>query len=203
MRTATRIHPSSLLAATFRVVAPTIRPGTGRWTTSTSDSTRTATPGRTARRGAHPRPRRLGAALIGGAVLGDAAARRARVATPPVAASIRTSRTTGSTFSCSASSVRFAFVLGYAAGQAANRRHDARVFLLSLAFMATGGFLGLHALGPPTSCSLEDPSRLPGSDPDRADGERRLRGRLGVRRHPVRASHPPSSGVARCYGLPC
>ena len=42
-----------------------------------------------------------------------------------------------------------AFVLGYAAGDAANRRRDARVFLLSLAFMATGGFLGLHALGTP------------------------------------------------------
>ena len=41
----------------------------------------------------------------------------------------------------------FAFVLGYGAGEAANRRGDARVFLLSLAFMTTGGFLGLHALG--------------------------------------------------------
>jgi class 3 adenylate cyclase len=40
-----------------------------------------------------------------------------------------------------------AFILGYAAGVAANRRGDARVLLLSLAFMATGGFLGLHALG--------------------------------------------------------
>ncbi len=40
-----------------------------------------------------------------------------------------------------------AFVLGFAAGEAANRRGDARVLLLSLAFMATGGFLGLHALG--------------------------------------------------------
>src|SRR3954454_22154349 len=40
-----------------------------------------------------------------------------------------------------------ALILGYAAGEAANRRGDARVLLLSLAFMATGGFLGLHALG--------------------------------------------------------
>ncbi len=40
-----------------------------------------------------------------------------------------------------------AFALGYAAGEAAERRRDARVLLLSLAFMATGGFLGLHALG--------------------------------------------------------
>ena len=40
-----------------------------------------------------------------------------------------------------------AFVLGYTAGEAANRRGDARVLLLSLAFMATGGFMGLHAAG--------------------------------------------------------
>jgi adenylate cyclase len=39
------------------------------------------------------------------------------------------------------------FILGYAAGEAANRRGDARVLLLSLAFMATGGFMGLHAMG--------------------------------------------------------
>jgi adenylate cyclase len=39
------------------------------------------------------------------------------------------------------------FALGYAAGGAANRRGDARVLLISLAFLATGGFLGLHALG--------------------------------------------------------
>ena len=43
----------------------------------------------------------------------------------------------------------FAFGLGYAAGEAAKRRGDARVLLLSLAFMATGGFMGLHALGTP------------------------------------------------------
>src|SRR5262249_20226357 len=40
-----------------------------------------------------------------------------------------------------------AFGLGYTAGEAANRRGDARVLLLSLAFMATGGFMWLHALG--------------------------------------------------------
>ena len=38
-------------------------------------------------------------------------------------------------------------LLAYAAGEAANRRGDARVLLISLAFLATGGFLGLHALG--------------------------------------------------------
>jgi adenylate cyclase len=42
------------------------------------------------------------------------------------------------------------FGLGYTAGEAANRRGDARVLLLSLAFMATGGFLLLHALGTPS-----------------------------------------------------
>jgi hypothetical protein len=39
--------------------------------------------------------------------------------------------------------------LAYFAGQAADRRGDARVFLLSLAFLATGGFLAVHAIGTP------------------------------------------------------
>ena len=46
-----------------------------------------------------------------------------------------------------------AFVLGYAAGEAANRRGDARVLLLSLAFMATGGFMGRTPSGHPASSS--------------------------------------------------
>jgi class 3 adenylate cyclase len=37
--------------------------------------------------------------------------------------------------------------LSLVAGQAAKRRGDARVLLLSLAFLATGGFMALHALG--------------------------------------------------------
>jgi len=41
----------------------------------------------------------------------------------------------------------FAFALGFAAGEAAERRSDARVLLLSLAFMTTGGFMLLHAIG--------------------------------------------------------
>ena len=45
------------------------------------------------------------------------------------------------------------FVLAYAAGEAAERRGDARVLLMSLAFLATGGFLALHALGTPGSSS--------------------------------------------------
>jgi class 3 adenylate cyclase len=39
--------------------------------------------------------------------------------------------------------------LGYVAGEAATKRGDARVLLISLAFLATGGFLALHALGTP------------------------------------------------------
>jgi class 3 adenylate cyclase len=39
--------------------------------------------------------------------------------------------------------------LAYVAGQASDRRGDARVFLLSLAFLATGGFLAVHAIGTP------------------------------------------------------
>jgi adenylate cyclase len=41
------------------------------------------------------------------------------------------------------------FVLSYAAADAARRRGDARVLLISLAFLATGGVLGLHGLGTP------------------------------------------------------
>jgi adenylate cyclase len=37
--------------------------------------------------------------------------------------------------------------LGFAAGEAAELRGDARVLLLSLAFMATGGFMLLHSIG--------------------------------------------------------
>ena len=42
------------------------------------------------------------------------------------------------------------FILAYAAGEAADRRGDARVLLISLAFLSTGAFLSLHALGTPT-----------------------------------------------------
>ena len=41
------------------------------------------------------------------------------------------------------------FGLGYAVSAAARRRRDARLFLISLAFMASAGFLGLHALATP------------------------------------------------------
>ncbi len=40
-------------------------------------------------------------------------------------------------------------VLGYLAGEAARRLADARLFLVSLAFMTSAGFLGLHALATP------------------------------------------------------
>jgi class 3 adenylate cyclase len=42
-----------------------------------------------------------------------------------------------------------ACILAYLAGQAANRRGDARVLLLSVAFLVTGAFLAVHALGTP------------------------------------------------------
>ncbi|MEA2310345.1 MAG: adenylate cyclase, partial [Solirubrobacteraceae bacterium] len=41
-------------------------------------------------------------------------------------------------------------VLAYTAGEAADRRGDARVLLISLMFLSTGAFLGLHAIGTPT-----------------------------------------------------
>jgi adenylate cyclase len=39
--------------------------------------------------------------------------------------------------------------LGYGVGAAARRRRDARLFLVSLAFVSAAGFLGLHALATP------------------------------------------------------
>jgi class 3 adenylate cyclase len=39
--------------------------------------------------------------------------------------------------------------LAYATGSAARQRNDARVFLVSLSFLAAAGFLGLHALATP------------------------------------------------------
>lgn len=45
--------------------------------------------------------------------------------------------------------------LAYTTGSAARRRNDARVFLVSLSFLAAAGFLGLHALATP-AVLLED-----------------------------------------------
>jgi class 3 adenylate cyclase len=42
-----------------------------------------------------------------------------------------------------------AMVLGYSVTNAARRRRDARLLLISLGFIAAAGFLGLHALGTP------------------------------------------------------
>jgi class 3 adenylate cyclase len=49
--------------------------------------------------------------------------------------------------------------LASVAGEAAERRGDARVFLLSLAFLVTGGFLAVHAIGTPGVVLHDD---LPG-----------------------------------------
>ena len=46
-------------------------------------------------------------------------------------------------------------VLGLAASEAARRRGDARAFLVSLAFLVSAGFLGLHALATPTPSSRD------------------------------------------------
>src|ERR687897_2206132 len=43
-----------------------------------------------------------------------------------------------------------ATALGFSVTTAARRRRDARLFLISLAFIASSGFLGLHALATPT-----------------------------------------------------
>jgi len=43
-----------------------------------------------------------------------------------------------------------AMILGYSVSTAALRRRDARLFLISLGFLAAAGFLGLHALATPS-----------------------------------------------------
>ena len=51
--------------------------------------------------------------------------------------------------------------LAYATSAAAYRRNDARVFLVSLAFLASAGFLVLHALATPgvaSACSARNPA---------------------------------------------
>ena len=48
-------------------------------------------------------------------------------------------------------------VLGYLAGEAARRLDDARLFLVSLSFITSAGFLGLHALATP-GVLLEKPN---------------------------------------------
>jgi ABC-type branched-subunit amino acid transport system permease subunit len=50
-----------------------------------------------------------------------------------------------------------ATALGYAVSAAARRRRDARLLLISFAFIASSGFLGLHALATPGSCSGRTP----------------------------------------------
>ena len=48
-------------------------------------------------------------------------------------------------------------MLGYLAGEAARRLDDARLFLVSLAFVTSAGFLALHALATP-GVLLEKPN---------------------------------------------
>src|SRR5687767_14463239 len=48
-------------------------------------------------------------------------------------------------------------LLGYRAGEAARRLDDARLFLVSLAFITSAGFLGLHALATP-AVLLDEPN---------------------------------------------
>ena len=48
-------------------------------------------------------------------------------------------------------------ILAYATGEAARRRGDARLFLVSLALLLSAGFLGLHALATP-GVVLEEPN---------------------------------------------
>jgi hypothetical protein len=99
------------------------------------------------------------------------------------------------------------FALAAAAGQGARRRGDARVLLISLAFLATGGFLALHAARDAGDPVRARPRRLQGRDPGRPRSGRPLRGGLGVHRraaglgalvHPAAA--PAAGPRARRHG---
>ena len=72
--------------------------------------------------------------------------------------------------------------LGYAVSATARRRRDARLFLISLAFMASFGFLALHALATPdvllgknAGFELATPVGLRSLAPGDADRNRQLR----------------------------
>ena len=58
--------------------------------------------------------------------------------------------------------------LGFLAGEAARRLGDARLFLVSLAFITSAGFLGLHALATPGVLLEKQERRLRRRDPGRA-----------------------------------
>ena len=84
-------------------------------------------------------------------------------------------------------------VLGYLAGEAARRLGDARLFLVSLAFMTSAGFLGLHALATP-GVLLEGATR--------ASSSRRRSGSCSraCSRPPRRSTSPPSTRPQSCDG---
>ncbi len=90
-------------------------------------------------------------------------------------------------------------VLAYATGEAARRRGDARLFLVSLSLLVSAGFLGLHALATPGCRPRGAERRLRDRDSDRAparcDPSRRFRVR-GVEREPRAGRGPPPAVLA-------
>ena len=95
----------------------------------------------------------------------------------------------------------FAFALGYAAGEAANRRGDARVLLLSLAFMATGGFLLLHAIGTRPSSSRRSARVSRSRSPSASSSARCLRWDRGSSTRPELAD--AVIATEGCCGAAC
>ena len=67
-----------------------------------------------------------------------------------------------------------ATALGWSVSVAARRRRDARLLLISLAFIASSGFFGLHALATP-GVLLRAERRLRARDPGRTPDRRRVR----------------------------
>ena len=102
-------------------------------------------------------------------------------------------------------------VLAWATGEAAVRRADPRVLACSLAFLASAGFLGLHALATP-GVLRADPQRRASCSPRRSGvalglgAGRRLRGRArrrGPRGPPAGAGSVPGCSRSSSSGPSC
>ena len=83
-------------------------------------------------------------------------------------------------------------VLAYVTNIAAGRYRDARLTLISLAFLSTAGFLGLHALVTPGCPAGQPERRVRDRNAGRADHRVGVRGRVGyAARRAARHGRPP------------
>ena len=105
-------------------------------------------------------------------------------------------------------SALLSFLLGFLMAEAAARRGDARVLLVALAFLASSGFLALHALATPGRAPGREELRLPDRLGDRAPHRLRVRRRVRAAarrrlgpRGPARAPAPARLGRHRARRL--